>query len=198
MLRFEPLLRWLPAVPYGAVQGELVYDGKAHTVTGKGYHDHNWGNIGLNDVMSHWVWGRAHVGEYTLIFVEMVSNKAYGGVKLPVFMLAKGGQILTGDGRPLTLQTGDNMRHPSGHDIPNGSTGSGRPRKATSGSRSETRRSSRPRACSICCQVGNGGERGIVANPYYFRFNAELELEVGLRTHDVACGPALYEIMLLR
>jgi len=39
----------------------------------------------------------------------------------------------------------------------------------------------------------------LFANPYYFRFNADLSLEIeldGLR--DVVSGPALYEIMMLR
>jgi predicted secreted hydrolase len=44
---------WLPAIPYGTVEGTLVYDGAAHAVQGVCYHDHNWGNVDLNRVMSH-------------------------------------------------------------------------------------------------------------------------------------------------
>lgn len=39
----------------------------------------------------------------------------------------------------------------------------------------------------------------LFANPYYFRFNTELDLEINLGSlHDSVRGPALYEIMLLR
>jgi hypothetical protein len=39
----------------------------------------------------------------------------------------------------------------------------------------------------------------LFANPYYFRFNTELDLEINLGSlHDSVRGPALYEIMMLR
>ena len=51
--------------------------------------------------MDRWYWGRAHIGDYTLIFVEQIATKAYGSQRLPVFMLAKGDKILIGDGHLL-------------------------------------------------------------------------------------------------
>jgi hypothetical protein len=119
---YDPALNqyfaWLPAIPYGAVSGTLTYDGQTHAVAGAGYHDHNWGNVGLNDVMSHWIWGRARVGTYSLIFVEMNATPAYGRQKVPVFLLARDDQILIGDGGPLTLATADVVSHPSGREYP--------------------------------------------------------------------------------
>ena len=39
----------------------------------------------------------------------------------------------------------------------------------------------------------------LFANPYYFRFNADLELEINLKNlKTTEYGPALYEIMILQ
>ena len=109
---------WLPAIPYGTVTGTLTYDGQAHAVTGTGYHDHNWGNVSLPSVLDHWTWGRAHVGGYTLIFVEQISVKRYGPTRLPVFLLAKGDEILAEDPRFLTMQARGLVRHAGGRAYP--------------------------------------------------------------------------------
>jgi predicted secreted hydrolase len=188
---------WLPAIPFGTVEGEVTYDGKTYAVTGTGYHDHNWGNVDLSDVMSQWVWGRAHIAGYTLIYVEMVSNKAHGGVKLPVFMLAKGGEILVGDGGPLRLETHDEVRHSGGRSYPQ------RLDWRWQAEQGAVRLSLRdPRlieAASLLdlLPLWKRVPARLVANPYYFRFNAELELEVCLGPCETVQGPALYELMLL-
>jgi len=80
----EHYFAWLPAIPYGKVEGTLTYDGKTHKVTGSGYHDHNWGNLSLPNVIDHWYWGRAQIGDYTLIFAEQITHHKYGSQKLPV------------------------------------------------------------------------------------------------------------------
>ena len=39
----------------------------------------------------------------------------------------------------------------------------------------------------------------LFANPYYFRFNTEMDLQIDIGDlHDSLRGPALYEIMMLR
>jgi hypothetical protein len=43
------------------------------------------------------------------------------------------------------------------------------------------------------------GMARLVTNPYYFRFNASLELEINLKHFEAhEKGSALYELMLLR
>jgi hypothetical protein len=110
----EHYFAWLPAIPYGSVEGTLTYDGQTHAVRGSGYHDHNWGNVALPAVMDHWYWGRAHIGDYSLIFVEQVALKKYGATRMPVFLLAKGEAVLVDDARYLTLQARDFTPHPGG------------------------------------------------------------------------------------
>ncbi len=54
---------WLPAVPQGAVTVKYSIDGEQHETTGVGYHDHNWGNVGLMKVVHDWYWARGQAGD---------------------------------------------------------------------------------------------------------------------------------------
>jgi len=190
---------WLPAIPYGKVEGSLTYDGKVHKVSGTGYHDHNWANIDLPEVMSHWYWGRAHVAGYTMIFVEMTSSPAYGSQKIPVFMLAKHDKILTGNGLPLTLDAREFEQHPGGRQFPlkldfDWKTDQGEVHI-------DLRHPQIIEATSLLSMLPVWKQRlfRLVANPYYFRFNAELKLKVDLGGEKASeKGTALFEIMLLR
>ncbi len=198
---------WLPAVPYGTVEGHLIYDGQMHPVKGTCYHDHNWGNIGLNSVLSQWYWGRAHLGDYSLIFAEMTATPRYDGQKIPVFMLAKGSQILKGDGAPLRLEELDFIPDPGGRSYPEGldldwQNNSERvhlklrdPALIDSYSLLDLL----PTWQRVIGQV--------VANPYYFRFKADLDLLIDFganrsagteKLHTRIEGQALYEFILLR
>ncbi len=190
---------WLPAIPHGTVAGTLHYDGKTHSVKGTGYHDHNWGNLSLNRIMHHWYWGRAHVGGYTAIFVEQVTAKAYGEARVPVFLLAQGDRILVEDGRPLLMAAREFEEHPGGRRYPREVDF-----RWQMDSESVHLRLRRPRiieATSLLLFLPKWQQRLArrFSNPYYFRFNAELELEIHLsQLRDTQKGSALYEIMLLQ
>lgn len=190
---------WLPAIPHGVVEGFLTYDGKMRPVKGTCYHDHNWGNVGLNEVLSHWVWGRAHIADYTLIFVEMTAAKDYGSQKVPVFMLAKKDQILTGDGEPLRLITRDHVEHTGKRSYPQKVDFHWE--KGADCVHLALRDPQLIEAASLLDLlppfqrfVGR-----LFSNPYYFRFNAALDLDIRMGDlEDRQSGRALYEIMLLR
>lgn len=195
----EHYFAWLPAIPYGSVEGTLTYDGQTHAVSGNGYHDHNWGNVALPSVMDHWYWGRAHVGDYTLIFVEQIAAKKYGSIRMPVFLLAKGEQVLVDDGRYLTLQKGDFTRHPGGREYPREVDFIWKRDKDQV--TLELRKQELIEGVSLLPALPpvKRALARLVANPYYFRFNTELDLKIDVGDmHDSIRGPALYEIMMLR
>lgn len=85
---------WLPSVPEGTVQAMITRNGKSEQYTGTGYHDHNWGNVPMMNLMHHWYWGRAKIGEYQIISSYIYGAKKYGYAGFPIFMLAKNGKIL--------------------------------------------------------------------------------------------------------
>lgn len=190
---------WLPAIPYGAVEGRLIYDGKMRTVRGACYHDHNWGNVGLNQMLSSWYWGRAHVGDYTLIFAEMHATRQYGEQAIPILMLAKGSQILIGDGGPLQVTEGEFIADPGGRSYPD--------KLDLDWQMAQERvhlklRDPRLIDSFSLLDLLPTWQRIIgrlVANPYYFRFNASLDLQLSQAdAHTRVQGQALYELMLLR
>jgi predicted secreted hydrolase len=189
---------WLPSIPYGTVEGQIVYDGQARRVRGTGYHDHNWGNVALNEVLSHWYWGRAHLGEYTLIFAQMVATKAYSSQVLPVFMLAKGSTIIIGDSAPLTLTTAQEVSHPGGKKYPqnldfNWQTEAGRVHLELRNPvtlEASTLLTTLPRWKRLLARL--------LVNPYYFRFESDLALTVDFQgEHATERGRVLYELMYL-
>jgi len=149
--------------------------------------------------MDHWYWGRARLGEYTLIYVEQIGAKKYGYPRMPVFMLAKGDQVLTGDGSKLTKKAANFVRDPGGRAWPREVDFSWQ-----EGSDSIHLNLRRPRLIESISLLASfpAWKRMLIrpfANPYYFRFNAELVLSIHLgRLHATERGTTLFEIMILQ
>ncbi len=70
---------WLPAVPEGTVKADIVIDGEKFHLTGHGYHDHNWCNTSMVEILHDWYWGRAKIGDYSLIsaYISAENTSAY-------------------------------------------------------------------------------------------------------------------------
>jgi hypothetical protein len=58
---------WLPSVPQGKVTAVYSIGDERHESTGTGYHDHNWGNVGLMEIVHDWYWARGQAGPYSVI-----------------------------------------------------------------------------------------------------------------------------------
>jgi predicted secreted hydrolase len=101
---------WLPSVPQGTVEGTVSVAGTSEAVTGVGYHDHNWGNAPIPDLVHHWYWGRARIGEYTVIASYITATDAHRGVSLPVFMLARGNAVVADDPARVSFSPGQHYR----------------------------------------------------------------------------------------
>lgn len=98
---------WLPSVPEGKVTADITIDGKQMTLSGSGYHDHNWGNMGMFWLMHHWYWGRAKVGEYQVISSYITANKKHGYEHFPIFVIYKNGEQLGCDIDSITYEQRD-------------------------------------------------------------------------------------------
>ena len=48
---------WKLQVPFGRFSGVLKTSGKEYPLEGVVYHDHQWGNIPIQDFVADWVWG---------------------------------------------------------------------------------------------------------------------------------------------
>lgn len=69
---------WLPAVANGIARGTITHNGETWSVTGSGYHDHNWGNIDLSKHWKYWWWSRTQVGPYTIMATAQKLKNKYG------------------------------------------------------------------------------------------------------------------------
>lgn len=97
-------LGWLIAVPRGTVEGAITLRGQTRSVHGEGYHDHNWGTIPFEDYLREWYWGRAYLGNYTVIFSETHALPAYGDTHLAQILLARGPQVLLSTSRGAQMR----------------------------------------------------------------------------------------------
>ncbi|HXN58687.1 MAG TPA: hydroxyneurosporene dehydrogenase [Candidatus Angelobacter sp.] len=95
---------WLPSVPEGAVTVTYSVGGERHETTGVGYHDHNWGNVGLMKVVHDWYWARGQAGPYSVIASYITSAKKYGFEPLPIFMLARDNVLVGDDPAKVTFE----------------------------------------------------------------------------------------------
>jgi predicted secreted hydrolase len=95
---------WLPAVPEGKVAATYSVGGKAHAASGVGYHDHNWGNAPIASLINHWYWARGKAGPYTTVASYITAEQKYGNTELPIFMLAKAGEIVADDAKKVTFE----------------------------------------------------------------------------------------------
>lgn len=98
---------WMPSVPEGKMEATVTIDGETMHFTGTGYHDHNWGNIGMFWIMHHWYWGRAKIGDYQVISSYITAHKPYGYEHFPIFLISKNGERLGDDPKCLTYSQSD-------------------------------------------------------------------------------------------
>lgn len=192
---------WVAPVPYGTVKGTLRIDGADHALTGTGYHDHNWGNVSPGLGIDHWYWGRARIGDFSLIFAQIITAKmmGIGSMKLPVFYLARGDEIVTDDGIPLSLIPARYVEGPGGRSYP---------RRLDIHWHNEDgdielaiRDPKLIESIDVIEDLPRWqqGLIHLVANPLYYDFNADITLEIdykGIKASEI--GSALFEIMMLR
>ena len=195
------LFGWVVPVPYGTVEGSITFEGQKHEVKGTCYHDHNWGNVSPGMAFDHWYWGRAHVGEFSIIFVEMVTRHVLGlgQLKLHTFYLAKGQEIVTDDGLPLSLTTEDFKDGPGGRKYPT------KLDFKWDGDEGTATLSLRNPELIEALDLLDGEPKWVkplvhlIASPYYYDFNADLELTIDIKgVKATEKGRALYELMMLR
>lgn len=108
----EEYFAWVVGQPACEIEAELEVDGQVSELRGKGYHDHNWGNVSMNKVVDHWYWGRAQIDGYTIITSDLVTADSYGNYRLPVMMIAKDGDIIPIDIEKIYVERKDSIQHP--------------------------------------------------------------------------------------
>ncbi|WP_349428894.1 hydroxyneurosporene dehydrogenase [Microbacterium sp. LWS13-1.2] len=96
---------WLPSVPQGQVTASYTVDGKTTETTGVGYHDHNWGNAALPSLIHNWYWARGQAGPFSVIASYITAAEDYDFNTIPLFLLAKDGEVVADDDTKVTFDT---------------------------------------------------------------------------------------------
>ncbi len=94
---------WLVPVPQGKTEITYTYKGKTYSSAGSCYHDHNFGNANMADVINHWYWSRAELGPYNIIAAELISVKKYDSEPIIVFNISKDGKTIVDEGLNVKL-----------------------------------------------------------------------------------------------
>jgi hypothetical protein len=104
---------WLSAVPQGTITGALRIDGQETELAGTGYHDHNWGNAHMANLIHHWYWGRARVGNYSIIAAQLTAQECHGGNDMPIVMVAQENEVLADKGQMTYCEVVDESSAPA-------------------------------------------------------------------------------------
>jgi hypothetical protein len=105
---------WVVPGPRARVTGAVTIDGERLEVTGRGYHDHNWGVGNMPRVIERWHWGRLYTDDFSLLYATVKSQKRFGFHESRPLMLAEGGDILLSTGE-VTLTEGPMLHSDVAH-----------------------------------------------------------------------------------
>lgn len=193
-------LAWVVSVPYGRVSATITESGATSQVSGSAYHDHNWGNHLMGSFLDHWYWGRAHVADYTVVYVRMTTKGllGFGALNIPTFYLAKGDTLVTDDLLPLRLETSGDVPGPGHQTYPTRMVWSWSSERGTI-----TMTATDPKLIeSLDMSVARRGLSRVLhagEHPMYYDFNADFELDIALDDlTDQVTGRTLYEKMMFR
>lgn len=104
-------LAWVVPAPRAAVSGTVRLGETVTTVTGVGYHDHNWGVADLKRILRYWYWGRLYTPEVTLLYAVVQTGRRYGEACSTPLMLAYGDRIVLSTGE-VQVTAGPAVFHP--------------------------------------------------------------------------------------
>lgn len=104
--------------PRARASGSITIGGKSYTINGHGYHDHEWQTIKATEFSRGGLYLLLWHDDLTLILQDTYLKDAYGGGKLQLGLVGKGGKILAEASRytmDITKTRKDNL---SGYEWP--------------------------------------------------------------------------------
>ena len=108
----DKYLAWFVAVPAADLTAKLAMGSQVKDLEGSGYHDHNWGNEEMQNLINHWYWARVVFDNYTMIASDEATTKKYGYTRLDAFMLAKDGKIIDDNEKTVKIIRSGTIQHP--------------------------------------------------------------------------------------
>lgn len=114
--------RWDVPIPNAYVSGQIEFDGVQLEVKGRGYHDHNRGNLNLASIFKRWYWGRAHLNgnqdDCLFVFGDLLS-KVSDSIRVTPLVLFRSGEVVERprevhiDLKQTAIEPGTSVQYPS-------------------------------------------------------------------------------------
>ncbi|MHA2221523.1 MAG: lipocalin-like domain-containing protein, partial [Candidatus Thorarchaeota archaeon] len=89
---------WVVPFPRASVEGSVRDGEKTMSVSGVGYHDHNWLNFSFQSIIEYWMWGRIYSENYTVSYAFIQCNEKVDNHQVKVLLLAKGSEPILSSG----------------------------------------------------------------------------------------------------
>ena len=89
---------WVVPAPRAQVTGTITIDGEKRAVTGRGYHDHNWGVGNMPRIVERWHWGRLYTDDFSLLYATVRTQARFAHHESRPLMLAHGRDIVLSTG----------------------------------------------------------------------------------------------------
>ena len=89
---------WVVPFPRASVEGTVRDGDNTMSVTGVGYHDHNWLNFSFQSIIKYWMWGRIYSENFTVSYAYIQCNEKVDDHTVKVLMLAKGSEPILSSG----------------------------------------------------------------------------------------------------
>lgn len=93
---------WVITMPRAKVTGTLSYAGKKISLSGLGYHDHQWGSVELiedlllqdSPIFDYWYWGRIHLPKHSLIYWDGQFRPELGSSRFKKLWVLEGDKLV--------------------------------------------------------------------------------------------------------
>ncbi len=109
---------WVVPFPRASVEGTIRDGDKEMSVTGVGYHDHNWLNFSFQSIIEYWMWGRVYSENFTISYAFIQCNDKVDRHAVKVLMAAKGSEVFLSSGEYTFTQDDFEFSENAGHSFP--------------------------------------------------------------------------------
>lgn len=109
---------WVVPFPRASVMGNIRDGTKMMSVSGVGYHDHNWLNFSFQSIIEYWMWGRVYSENFTVSYAFIQCNDKVERHVVKVLMLAKEREVILSTGEFNFLQDNFEFSKSAGHSYP--------------------------------------------------------------------------------
>jgi len=109
---------WVVPFPRASVTGTIRDGEKEMSVTGVGYHDHNWLNFSFQSIIEYWMWGRVYSENFTCSYAFIQCNDKVDRHAVKVLMGAKGSEVFLSSGEYEFTQDDFEYSEAAGHSFP--------------------------------------------------------------------------------